>query len=88
MPLEENFHVVPHLKALTESIDVLAVHGHGSALKIIYTKAHGEERDCLARRRVPGEAHAEEDGDRAAARPRPADHGRVPRGARREQQVL
>ena len=34
LAVEENFHVIPHLKALTESIDALTLHGHGSALRM------------------------------------------------------
>ena len=33
LAVEENFHVIPHLKALTESIDALALYRHDGTLK-------------------------------------------------------
>ena len=37
MPLEIECHTVPHLKALTRSIEGRGVHGHGSTFKQRYT---------------------------------------------------
>ena len=37
MPLEIKHHTVPHLKALTRSIECRSGHGHGSTFKQRYT---------------------------------------------------
>ena len=37
MPLEIKRHTVPHLKALTHSIERRSGHGHGSTFKQLYT---------------------------------------------------